>query len=316
MSILKNAVDSIAVGLEDYSSPDERRIISCTRNIFAGILLLFKYKLELLSSPGSDKALIKQRVLPAIDADGNLIWVGKGNKTVDVINIKQRFGSLGIEVDWKRITKINDFRNEIEHYYSSLSHEAVRSIVADTFVIIRDFIANHLSEDPKTVLGEQSWATLIEVSEVYEKEKTECEEAIERLGYFNDEIMNAFKAYSCNECGSSLIIPINNEGEACESEFVCKSCENKLPYESIVNLAIAEYYGHRVYLSYTDGDDTPTVDCPSCFDGTYLYEEQICSSCGYSAEHTCQRCGSPIIPSELTDSPFCGYCTYMMQKDD
>ena len=70
MSILKNAVDSIAVGLEDYSSPDERRIVSCTRNIFAGILLLFKYKLELLSPPGSDKALIKQRVLPALDDEG------------------------------------------------------------------------------------------------------------------------------------------------------------------------------------------------------------------------------------------------------
>jgi hypothetical protein len=33
VSILKNAVDSIAIGLEDFSSSDQRRVISCTRNI-------------------------------------------------------------------------------------------------------------------------------------------------------------------------------------------------------------------------------------------------------------------------------------------
>ena len=49
VSILKNAIDSIAIGLEDYESTDERRIVSSTRNIFAGILLLFKHKLCELS---------------------------------------------------------------------------------------------------------------------------------------------------------------------------------------------------------------------------------------------------------------------------
>lgn len=64
MSILKNAVDSIALGLEDYETSiaeeDERRIISCTRNIYAGILLLFKHKLSSI--------------------DNKLIWVGKKGK--------------------------------------------------------------------------------------------------------------------------------------------------------------------------------------------------------------------------------------------
>ena len=60
MSILNNAIDSIAVGLEDYSlsASDPRRIVSCTRNIFAGVLLLFKHKLSLLSDLDSDEALV------------------------------------------------------------------------------------------------------------------------------------------------------------------------------------------------------------------------------------------------------------------
>jgi hypothetical protein len=45
MSILQNAIDSIQVGVEDYNQEDERRNASAIRNIFAGILLLYKERL-------------------------------------------------------------------------------------------------------------------------------------------------------------------------------------------------------------------------------------------------------------------------------
>lgn len=41
MSILKNAIDSIQVGVEDFQSDDDRRCVSAVRNIGAGILLLY-----------------------------------------------------------------------------------------------------------------------------------------------------------------------------------------------------------------------------------------------------------------------------------
>lgn len=315
MNILKNAVDSIAIGLEDYSSPDQRRVISCTRNIFAGILLLFKFKLSLLSSPDSDEALIKQRVLPVLDENDNLQWKGKGRKTVDVQNIRERFKSLNIDVDWNRIDRINNFRKDIEHYYSTLNQEAIRSLISDSFIIINDFIRKHLNEDPKILLGDEAWAVLIEVNEVYEREKAECFAAIQELEFFNSEIMSAFEGYSCDECGSGLIMPSVHEGEAIEADYICKSCGKSLPYEDIVKLAITDYYSYEVYLSYTDGGDSPITDCPEC-DGIYLYNEGICSSCGHAATHVCQRCGSTIMPEELFAEPFCGYCAHMMSKDD
>jgi hypothetical protein len=37
MSILKNAIDSIQVGIEDYENSDDRRSVSSVRNISAGI---------------------------------------------------------------------------------------------------------------------------------------------------------------------------------------------------------------------------------------------------------------------------------------
>lgn len=315
MSILKNAIDSIAVGLEDYSSPDQRRVISCTRNLFAGILLLFKHKLSLLSPPGSDEALIKQRVVPVLDESAHLEWRGKGSKTVDVQGIKERFDSLSIDVDWKRIDKINNFRNDIEHYFSNLKHESIRSLISDSFAIINDFVRNHLNEDPKELLGNAAWAVLIEVNEVYEKEKAECLAVLEALEFFDDEILNAFGAYSCNECGSGLIMPSARGGDAISADYTCKSCEVKLPYEEMVSEAVNDYFRHDVYLSHTDGGDSPLADCPEC-GGVYLYAQGICASCGHTAEHECQRCGSTIMPEELFAEPFCGYCAHVMSKYD
>lgn len=94
MSILNNAIDSIILGLEDYESSDHRRLISCARNIFVGILLLFKHKLSILSPEDSDEVLVKQQVLPKKDPTGKIVWEGKGKKTVDVNQIKERFESL------------------------------------------------------------------------------------------------------------------------------------------------------------------------------------------------------------------------------
>ncbi len=315
MSILKNAIDSIAIGLEDYQSPDERRIVSSTRNIFAGILLLFKHKLCELSPSGSDESLIKQRVLPEIDATGAVRWIGKGKNTVDVQNIKERFESLEIDVDWNRLERINKYRNDIEHYFSTQNPQSVQRLISDSFLIIRDFISDHLHEDPKKLLGDVAWSVLIEVNEVYEKEKAVCVEAIESLKYFNDEIMAAFESYSCNECGSGLIMPSARNVEAIDADFSCKSCGNSLPYEDIVILAVSYYFSHEVYHSFTGGGNSPITDCPEC-NGIYLYNEGICSSCGHVAEHVCRRCGSTILPEELFAEPFCGYCDHVMSKDD
>ncbi|MCQ9186770.1 hypothetical protein KMT30_48580, partial [Streptomyces sp. IBSBF 2953] len=48
--ILQNAIFSIQLGIEDYAistapGGDTTRAISSSRNLFAGVILLFKYKL-------------------------------------------------------------------------------------------------------------------------------------------------------------------------------------------------------------------------------------------------------------------------------
>jgi hypothetical protein len=71
-TILKNAVTSIQIGIEDYHSADERRSLSAVRNLTAGLLLLFKEKLRRLSPAGSDEVLIKKQLRLIIKDDGSL----------------------------------------------------------------------------------------------------------------------------------------------------------------------------------------------------------------------------------------------------
>ncbi|WP_146042188.1 hypothetical protein [Chromobacterium sinusclupearum] len=118
MSILKNAIESIQTGVEDYERTDARKSASAVRNIFAGLLLLYKEKL-CRPSPDYDKELlIKQNIHPTVNENGEIIFKGKGHKTVDVQNIKERFSNLNVNTDWRRFDDIKKVRNDLEHYYT------------------------------------------------------------------------------------------------------------------------------------------------------------------------------------------------------
>ena len=316
MSILDNAKDSIIMGLEDYSSGESRRLISCTRNLFAGILLLFKHKLNSLSPKNSNEALIKQKVEPVLDSDGNLIWVGQGKKTLDVRQIKERFDSIGISVDWKKVESINKFRNDIEHYYSKLSKSAMRDTISDTFLIVRDFLTLNLQLDPKDFLGEEEWNTLISVSEVYNREKNDCVKTFNNVEWISDGLYASLIEFKCDECGSDLICINAPQEDRNENIFTCKSCGREWDFEEIAIDSIEKYYSFENYLSYTDGDESATLTCPECFHETYIYHEQSCAFCGYSAEHECQRCSIDIPSCEIDGSGFCSWCQKMMSNDD
>lgn len=311
MSILQNAIDSIALGVEDYevADSDHRRFISCTRNIFAGILLLFKHRLSELSPDDSDEVLIKQKVMPKMDLD-TLIWVGEGNKTVDVQGIKERFKSLDIKVDWKRLDEINKYRNNIEHYYSAISPDLVRKMIADSFIVVVSFISNYLKEDPRDLLGAEIYDVMKEIDEVYENDKKLCKENFESLTYFSENIKEILLDSSCPECHSSLISPIEKEQVAYTCNFKCRTCDEIFTYESFVTTACEEKF---VY-TYDDFEDSNNCECPQC-DGYFLYEDCICVVCGYKNNLICDICDTKVPSSEvICFEGRCSYCNYKWDK--
>ena len=316
MSIYQNAIDSIVLGVEDYNSEDPRRAISSTRNLVAGLLLLIKHKLADLSPAGSDEVLIKNRVLPQPDGKGGIAWCGDGTKTVDVQQMKERCTSLGVAVDWSRVDKIVKHRNDVEHYFPSITQKALRSLVADSFIVIRDFLKTQLDEDPLTALGQSTWSTLTGVAEVYDKEKAECDANLASVDWAFPEVLIALKEWRCPNCGSTLIDVLNPGAEKWSAQLQCRSCGADYDFETAGEEAIKDYYSSENHISIKDSGDPVTIECPECSRDAYHLEQNHCLICGESSPRDCEVCGNSIPASEIDGSGICSWCSHMMSKDD
>jgi len=314
MTLLDNAVSSIRLALQDFNSEDERRLLSAVRNLNAGILLLYKAKLSFLSPPGSDDVLIKKDIIPVKGQDGQIVFVGTGTKTVDVDQIQKRFKTLGISTDWKKFNRINKVRNDIEHHFTDDSQrDAIRGAISDTFLLIRDFISRELGEDPMTALGQEAWSILISVSEVFEKEHEDCQEALEAVDWESRALGGAVMEETCPNCGSKLLAP---RGKNREEGIECRSCGEHEAFEDFAGRALSDFLGGENHWAVKDGGEEVLIQCPFCFQDGYVVEEERCAICGEGCEHTCDRCASRIPVSELNDGGLCGWCSHMMSKDD
>ena len=90
MDLVRNAVESIQVGIEDDTVGIAARLRSCVRSIHSGILLLFKERLRQSSPPGTNELLLKARYKPVRRDDGTVVLIADGRRTVDVQQLKER----------------------------------------------------------------------------------------------------------------------------------------------------------------------------------------------------------------------------------
>lgn len=315
MDLLTNAIQSIQLGVEDYQAGTPARLLSAVRNIHAGILLLYKEALRRVSPPGSNEALVKAKVVP-VRAGSSVIFRGVGKKTVNVSLIKERFESLGITTDWDRLDRISRARNDIEHYYPRLTQEALHGLIADAFVVTREFLRTELRADPRTVLGESCWQTMLQVHDVYVLERTECLEQLDRVSWESETLRRGVREIACQQCGSNLLQPHAVGMPYDEVLLVCRACGARESAEAFIPMAVAEALSFERYLAADEGGEMPYAMCPNCGQEAYVLDEDRCAYCGEEAERECARCGSQIPPEELASSPYCGWCAHMMSKDD
>jgi hypothetical protein len=270
-------------------------------------------------SLNDDEALLKERILP-VEENGKIVWKGKGKKTVEFQQIQERFESLGIKVEWKRLENAQDYRNNIEHYYdkNQTKPEVVRQYISGCFIIIRDFILDNLGVDPKGLFDPIIWKILVEEQQVYEAEKKACCDALEQLKWPSDATLRIFESCTCTDCSSSLILPTDTSiKDASDSSFQCRVCDEKWKFEELLSLACEkEAEGDHVRIKH--GGDPTFAYCPNCGEDYYNTNEEVCVNCGAKGPYTCSRCGSIIPLEELSvdDGNMCGYCYHMTNKDD
>jgi hypothetical protein len=310
-SLLQNAADSIRLGVEDFETGDTARLISAARNLHAGVLLVYKEKLRRLSPIGTEEVLLKQRIIPFLDSNGNLGFRGEGSKTVDIQQIKERCDNLGIVIEGSRLDRVTRIRNEIEHYYTRSGNDVVREIISDSFVLFRDFVRVELNEDPRLLIGEESWEAMTAIAEVYDRERQECVEAIQNYEWTASELQEAALETSCKECGSSLLEPKNDQRRP---DVECRSCGKVYFFEEFAEHAM--HVGINHLAIYMDGGESEIITCPHCAQETYHYGLGKCVSCEESVAQQCAVCENPIPPNELEDDAMCGYCRHKFSRDD
>ena len=316
MDLLGNAIESIRLGVEDYETGSHPRLMAAVRNIHAGILLLYKEALRRLSPSESDEVLVKSKIVPSLDENGDVVFIGKGAKTADTQQIRERFEGLGISTDWKRFEVIASARNDVEHYYPKLNQQALQGVVSSAFAIIRAFLADELDAEPRELLGESTWQTMLTVAEVYEAEKKVCVDTIELTHWPAEAVKTGLAAITCSDCGSDLLQPGETSSSWSCPVLTCRACGSTLEPDAFIPSAVQAGLAHEMYLSKTDGDEVPYTHCPECGEDAYIIDEQRCALCGESADHTCAICGNTIVPEELDSSPLCGWCAHQAAKDD
>jgi predicted RNA-binding Zn-ribbon protein involved in translation (DUF1610 family) len=315
MTIIRNAIDSIQIGVEDYVAEDPRRYLSAVRNVTAGILLLYKEKLRQLSPPNDPEIFIKKHVIRKVSDDGTVVIVGKGKSTVDIVQIKERFEQLGVSVNWKQFESIKLLRNDIEHYYTRLTKDNVREILSSSLVLIRDFLVEELNEDPVETLGEYCWRVLLEVADVYQREEENSRKSLKEVDWKYQTVEELVEHFRCPNCQSELLRAEIGHEYSPGLELTCSSCGHIFPVSEILEDSIDELLGGEAFIAAKEGCELPYETCPQCWSGTLIIAEGLCLKCesGLTYE-ACELCGEGLTVDEQDLEGLCSYHHYQMEK--
>jgi hypothetical protein len=320
--LLQNAVVSIQLGLEDFASNDERRIISAARNLYSGVLLLAKEVLRQLSPPGSNDILIRTKKKARKQADGTVILVGYGNKTIDRFEIEDTFRQLQLAVDLSNLKRLAEIRNDIEHMHPQHAPALIEEAIADAMPIIRDIVMNELHEEPSALLGSDAWGALLDQVKVFKAEQDACRESFEAIDWGSDTLAEAMKEFRCPDCSASLLRNDNAKAKVpTDLHLTCSKCGEEAELGKVAEEATGEYLAWDVHQAAKEGDHPPLENCPECDRDTYVLSEGSCLNpgCGFSLDgYKCAVCSEGLTLDDYRygDGHFCSYHARVMSKDD
>jgi hypothetical protein len=318
----QNAVTSIRLGVEDFqraSAPvaqggDPERALSAVRNLFAGMLLLFKYGLAMRVTKPEEIDLVlfnpPKQIVPHPDGKGGVQWrpVGKfAKQTIDVEGIKARFEAFKIDVDWDAMAQLQVERNNLEHLHPTKSAGAIAGFVAEMFPILQRFVVDELDEIPSDFLG-PGWKIMLEHRDFFEARLKECLAAWPSV--VPDGVQKYMEMVRCDECASALVQPGGDDHE----EYACVACGARVSFiQQLAELIVEEEGGYSPY----DGDEPPVIDCPQCDKPLFVVSDGECRWCDYELEdRECLVCEEPLGVNEQGNGGLCFYHLNQIHKDD
>ncbi|CNH64491.1 MULTISPECIES: hypothetical protein [Yersinia] len=327
----ENALTSIRLGVEDFNTcrkdlvegGDPSRALSAIRNLFSGVLLLFKYKIAIsVDDPEYASSLIfnPPEVLPVTDGEGGVKWVPSGKfkkTTIDLATIKKRFEGFGIEVEWVVIEKLQECRNHLEHLHPANTHGEVANFVAELFPILRDFIQSQLREHPGVLLG-HVWQSMLEHHQFFVDTRANCGRRWDQAGVPIG-LLSLTEEIKCESCNSLLIIP---NAEQLEDDWSVEYDEEKFRYDCLVcghsSLAaqlLIKTLNEIHYFDPRDGGEASIESCNECNHEAFANFEQKCLWCSCELEYKeCSCCEVSLNQDDQINDGLCGDCNYQYEK--
>lgn len=319
-TLLENAVVSIQLGLEDFASKDERRMISAVRNLYAGVLLLCKEVLRRLSPPDSNDLLIRAKKRAIKDDNGNVRLIGVGRKTIDRLEIEETFKQLQLGANLSNLKRLAEIRNDIEHSHPTHAPALIQEAIADAMPIIRDIIVKELNEEPSALLGQEAWEILLNEARVFKEEQDACKASFIAINWGSEILKEAFKVFRCPYCSSTLIRNDNAIATAPgQLELVCSKCGENIDVDIVIEAALKGSL--RVEGRNSPDENLLLDECPECSRETYVFGEDKClnPSCGFSLDgYDCALCGEKLTLDDYQygNATLCSYHAYVLSKDD
>ncbi|WP_095077251.1 hypothetical protein [Pseudomonas sp. Irchel s3h17] len=327
----ENALTSVRLGIEDFqrcrldpgSGGDPARALSAVRNLFAGILLLFKFKIAISVADPCDAASLifnPPDIQPQADGAGGVEWTPVGRfkpTTIDVATIKKRFDGFNIEVNWEVINKLQTCRNHLEHLHPANTLGEVADFVAELFPILRDFIQTQLNEQPADLLG-AAWQAMLEHHNFFVDTRAVCEAAWAEAGV-PPRMLPWLEKCQCERCSSSLIRPpqdLLDGGASVEYQdetftYLCLACGHA---DLIVPVMMKMLDKSHEY-DPRNGEEASVEQCFECNRGTFVIAEQHCLWCEAELDYDrCSLCEEPLRQEDQHNDGLCGYHAHTYEK--
>lgn len=318
--LLKNAIDSIILGVQDSRKKDPRRVVSAIRNVYAGVLLLCKQVLWNASPDGSNGSLIyKDTHLKMINGKGLMVPKSIHGRTIDRSEIEKRFKELDLDLDWQGLRKLSQIRNDAEHLFMRDDTQSAEEALAAAMPIIVSLFNNHLKMDPSRSFGKRVWNQLLENRAVYDQQSTICYESFNNIKWSSPILQKSLAFCRCTECGSMLVKQENTKATNFEDiSLRCTKCQEWLIKEEVFDMAISDSFPGDWHKIIIRGGTFPTTKCPNCGYDTWILDEGKCVLC-QSSESICWSCRESCHPDELDEEEgICQRCIdirYQMGKD-
>jgi hypothetical protein len=316
--IYQNALDAIRIGVADFLVGESPRLASAVRNLTTGLLLLCKEKLRRLSP--DDEVLIWQKLKPVPDGSGGVCFKPAGKMTVDVQEIQARFKTFNVIADMKRLERVVDVRNQLEHHYALNGPESVRGAFVDGFQFLKDFLPENLDAAAPQALGADVWEELLEQTAIHEAMLIDCASTLKEVDWsaVSALLPELLQQKGCQSCSSLLLKQVDSHNvDPFAIVFECEACGECIDFAEWSSKVVHAHYFSEMYLAMTDGGEPPYGDCPECPNGVYVFEYGQCLSCGFEMpeESVCLVCGEGLSLDDYAQGgKLCSYHRHAAQK--